>query len=87
MRAMSAAAVAEHHRAEAAADAAALKRAHAAGLAARNKERDAAGLPLLTPSQFEAEVNKSFKAHAESERRLGETYAQVERERRAQRMK
>lgn len=83
MRAMSAAAVKQHIEAAAAADAAALKRARAAGFAARNKERDAAGLPALTSAQYEAEASKAFKSRVDMERRMGESYAKAERERRA----
>jgi len=83
MQPMSAAAVAEYHRATAAADAAALKRARAAGLAGRNREREAAGLPLLTPAQYEAEVGKAWKERTDAERRMGESYVRAERERRA----
>jgi hypothetical protein len=83
MRAMSAAAVKQHIEAAAAADAAALKRARAAGFAARNKERDAAGLPALTSAQYEAEASKAFKSRVDMERRMGESYAKGERERRA----
>ena len=87
MRPMTPAALAEYQRKTAAAAVEANRRADAAALAARNKERETAGLPALAPAQFKAERDALYKGSLESDKRLGETYAAIERTRRAKAMR
>jgi len=80
---MTAEAVAEYQKTMAARRAEEVRQADAAALAARNKERETAGLPALAPAQFKAERDALYKGSLESDKRLGETYAAIERTRRA----
>jgi hypothetical protein len=82
-RLMTEAEVREYMRVKAAAHAADQRRAKVAALGVRNLERTAAGLAPLTLDQHQAELTRAYRSQVEQEQRLGESYAQVERNRRA----
>ena len=83
LRPMSEAAVTAHLKVEARNKLESLHRGKLAALAIRNRERTDAGLAPITFEQHQAEVAGSAKSRADREQRLGESYAQAERNGRA----